>query len=40
MNSMQKHKDGTLKDELPISVGAQYATTPKLVLKATAQYFS
>ena len=26
MNSMKKQKDKTLKDELPRSVGAQYAT--------------
>ena len=26
MNSMQRQKDRTLKDELPRSVGAQYAT--------------
>ena len=26
MNSMKKQKDMTLKDELPRSVGAQYAT--------------
>ena len=26
MNSMKRHKDMTLKDELPRSVGAQYAT--------------
>ena len=26
MNGMQSHKDETLKDELPRSVGAQYAT--------------
>ena len=26
MNSMKKQKDGTLKGELPRSVGAQYAT--------------
>ena len=26
MNSMKKQKDRTLKDELPRSVGAQYAT--------------
>ena len=26
MNSMKRQKDGTLKDELPRSVGAQYAT--------------
>ena len=26
MNSMKKQKDVTLKDELPRSVGAQYAT--------------
>ena len=26
MNSMKRHKDWTLKDELPRSVGAQYAT--------------
>ena len=26
MNSMKKQKDGTLKDELPSSVGAQYVT--------------
>ena len=26
MNSMERHKDRTLKDELPKSVGAQYAT--------------
>ena len=26
MNSMEKQKDKTLKDELPRSVGAQYAT--------------
>ena len=26
MNSMKKQKDSTLKDELPRSVGAQYAT--------------
>ena len=25
MNSMKRHKDRTLKDELPRSVGAQYA---------------
>ena len=27
MNSMKRQKDRTLKDELPRSVGAQYATT-------------
>ena len=27
MNSMKRQKDVTLKDELPRSVGAQYATT-------------
>ena len=26
MNSMERQKDRTLKDELPRSVGAQYAT--------------
>ena len=26
MNSMKRQKDGTLKDELPRLVGAQYAT--------------
>ena len=26
MNSMKRQKDKTLKDELPMSVGAQYAT--------------
>ena len=26
MNSMKRQKDGTLKDELPRSVGAQYST--------------
>ena len=26
MNSMKRQKDGTLEDELPRSVGAQYAT--------------
>ena len=26
MNSMKRQKDGTLKDELPRSVAAQYAT--------------
>ena len=26
MNSMKRQKDGTLKDELPRSVGAQYVT--------------
>ena len=26
MNSMKRQKDGTLKDELPRSVGAQYAS--------------
>ena len=26
MNSMKRHKDGTLKDELSRLVGAQYAT--------------
>ena len=26
MNSMKRQKDGILKDELPRSVGAQYAT--------------
>ena len=26
MNSMKRQKDMTLKDELPTSVGAQYAT--------------
>ena len=26
MNSMKRQKDGTLKDELPRSVGAQYTT--------------
>ena len=26
MNTMQRQKDRTLKDELPRSVGAQYAT--------------
>ena len=28
-NSMKRQKDGTLKDELPRSVGAQYATGEK-----------
>ena len=26
MNSMKRQKDRTLKDELPMSVGTQYAT--------------
>ena len=26
MNSLRRQKDGTLKDELPRSVGAQYTT--------------
>ena len=26
MNSLKRQKDGTLKDELPRSVGAQYTT--------------
>ena len=26
MNSMKRQKDRTLKDELPMSIGAQYAT--------------
>ena len=26
MNSMKRQKDGAMKDELPRSVGAQYAT--------------
>ena len=26
MNSMKRQKDGTLQDDLPRSVGAQYAT--------------
>ena len=26
MNSMKKQKDGTLKDDLPRSIGAKYAT--------------
>ena len=26
MNSMKRHKDGTLKDEIPRLVGAQYAS--------------
>ena len=26
MNGMKRQKDGTLKDELPTSIGAQYAT--------------
>ena len=26
MNTMKRHKDRTLKDELPRAVGAQYAT--------------
>ena len=26
MNSMKRHKDRTLSDELPRSIGAQYAT--------------
>ena len=26
MNSMKRQNDSTLKDELPMSVGAQYAT--------------
>ena len=29
MNSMKRQKDRTLKDELPRSVGAQYATGEK-----------
>ena len=29
MKSMKRQKDGTLKDELPRSVGAQYATGEK-----------
>ena len=29
MNSMKRQKDRTLKDELPWSVGAQYATGDK-----------
>ena len=29
MNSMKRQKDRTLKDELPGSVGAQYATGEK-----------
>ena len=29
MNSMKRQKDGKLKDELPSSVGAQYATGDK-----------
>ena len=29
MNSMKRQKDGTLKDELPSSVGSQYATGDK-----------
>ena len=29
MNNMKRQKDGTLKDELPRSVGAQYATGDK-----------
>ena len=29
MNSMKRQKDRTLKDELPRSVGAQYATGDK-----------
>ena len=30
MNSMKRQKDRTLKDELPRSVGAQYATRDQL----------
>ena len=30
MNSMERQKDKTLKDELPKSVGAQYATGDQL----------
>ena len=30
MNSMKKQKDRTVKDELPRSVGAQYATGDQL----------
>ena len=30
MNSMNRQKDRTLKDELPRSVGAQYATGEEL----------
>ena len=30
MNSMKRQKDKTLKDELPRSVGAQYATGDQL----------
>ena len=30
MNSMKRQKDRTLKDELPRSVGAQYATGEEL----------
>ena len=36
MNSMKKQKDTTLKDELPRSVGAQYATgeiTPERIMR-------
>ena len=29
MNSIKRQKDRTLKDELPISVGTQYATGEK-----------
>ena len=29
MNSMKRHKDRTLKDELPRLVGAKYATVDK-----------
>ena len=30
MNSMKRQKDRTLKDELPVSAGAQYATGDQL----------
>ena len=32
MNSMKRQKDRTLKDELPRSVGAQYATAVQNLL--------
>ena len=31
MNSMKRQKDRTLKDELPRSVGAQYATADQWI---------
>ena len=35
MNSMKRQKDKTLKDELPRSVGAQYATGEQWINNST-----